>query len=260
MHAFCRVLIASVALLLALSQEAKSDESDIGIVLMHGKWAGPPAPPIQGLTTQLRAKGFKVITPVMPWGQKRMYNADYPTALSEIEASVEVLRKNGAKRIIVAGQSFGANASIAYAASGRKVDGVMAIAPGHAPDLQNFGASVAKARQMMAEGKGEETVSFDDNNQGQNRIVTTTAKIYLSYFDPDGLGAMPRSAAAIPKPVPFLWVVGTHDLMYSKGKDYVFNKVPKHPQNTYLVVNADHSTTPVVAASQIVEWIMSLKD
>jgi hypothetical protein len=49
MHAFCRFLIASVALLLALPPEAKSDESDIGIVLMHGKWAGPPAPPIQGL-------------------------------------------------------------------------------------------------------------------------------------------------------------------------------------------------------------------
>jgi acetyl esterase/lipase len=259
MHALCRVLIAVVALVLVLSPNAKSDESEVGIVLMHGKWAGPPAPPIKVLATALRTKGFKVITPVMPWGQKRMYDADYPTALSEIEASVEILRKKGAKRIIVAGHSFGANASIAYAASGREVDGVMAIAPGHCPDLQNFGTSVAKARKMIAKGKGEETASFDDNNQGKDRTISTTAKIYLSFFDPDGLGVMPKSAAAIPKPVPFLWVIGTHDHLYRHGENYVFNKVPKHPRNSYLVVNADHSGTPEVAASQIVEWIMSLK-
>ena len=137
-------------------------------------------------------QGFKVITPVMPWGLKRMYDADYPTALSEIEASVEILRKKGAKRIIVAGHSFGANASIAYAASGREVDGVIAIAPGHCPDLDNFGASVAKARQMIAKGKAEETASFDDNPQGQHRTISTTAKIYLSFFDPDGLGPCQR--------------------------------------------------------------------
>src|SRR5512137_1159663 len=192
MHALCRIGIAVVALVLALSPDARCGESDVGIVLMHGKWAGPPAPPIQFLATALRAEGFKVITPVMPWGRQRMYDADYPTALSEIEASVEILRKKGAKRIIVAGHSFGANASIAYAASGRDVDGVIAIAPGHCPDLDSFGASVAKARQMIAKGKGEETASFDDNPQGQSRTISTTAKIYLSFFDPDGLGVMPK--------------------------------------------------------------------
>jgi dienelactone hydrolase len=188
-----------------------------------------------------------------------MYDADYPTALSEIESAIEALRKRGAKRFIVAGQSFGANASIAYAASGREVDGVMAIAPGHTPDVQNFGASVAKARQMIAEGKAEEIASFADNNQGKDRMINTTAKIYFSYFDPNGMGVMPKSAAAIPKPVPFLWVVGTDDLMYRKGEGYAFNKLPKHPMNMYLVVNANHSTTPEVAASQIIEWILSLK-
>ena len=257
MHALCRVLIAVVALVLVLSPVAKSDESDVGIVLMHGKWAGPPA--LQGLTKALSAKGFKVITPIMPWGLKRMYDADYPTALSEIEASVEVLRKKGAKRIVVAGHSFGANASIAYTASGKEVDGVIAISPGHCPDLDNFGASVAKARQMIAKGKAEEKASFDDNPQGQHRTISTTAQIYLSFFDPDGLGVMPKSAAAIPKPVPFLCVVGTHERIYRYGKNYVFNKVPKHPRNMYLVVNANHASTPVVAASRIVEWIMSLR-
>jgi acetyl esterase/lipase len=256
MGALSKVLIAVVALALAL--DAKSAESDVGIVLMHGKWAGPPAPPVQTLAAALSAKGFKVVTPAMPWGRKRMYDADYPAALSEIDASVKMLREKGAKRIIVAGHSFGANASIAYAASSREVDGVMAIAPGHAPDRQDFGASVARARQMIAEGKAEETAPFDDNNQGQNRTINTTARIYLSYFDPEGLGVMPKSAAAIPKPVPFLWVVGTQDGIIRYGESYVFNKVPKHASNKYLVVGADHRGTPEAAAPQIVEWIMSL--
>jgi dienelactone hydrolase len=256
MGAYIRVLIAVVAL--ALSVDARSAEPDVGIVLMHGKWGAPLFPPLQALATALRAKGFMVVTPVMPWGRQRMYDADYSAALSEIEASVKILREKGAKRIIVAGQSFGANASIAYAASGREVDGVMAIAPGHVPDLVSFGASVARARQMIAEGKADETAPFDDNNQGQDRTINTTAKIYLSFFDPNGLGAMPKSAAAIPKPVPFLWVVGRQDRAMGYGENYVFNKAPKHASNKYLVVSADHGNTPEVAAPQIVEWIMSL--
>jgi pimeloyl-ACP methyl ester carboxylesterase len=256
MGAVSRVLIAVVALALCL--EVKSAESEVGIVLMHGKWSGPLASPIQALATALRARGFKVVTPNMPWSRTRMYDADYPEALSQIEAATKVLRKHGAKRIIVAGHSIGANASIAYAASGREVDGVVAIAPGHVPDLQNFGASVARARQMIADGKADETGPFDDSNQGQDRIINTTAKIYLSFFDPVGMGSMPQSASAIPKPVPFLWVVGTQDRTIRYGESYAFSKVPKHASNKYLVVGADHRGAPDVAATQIVEWIMSL--
>jgi len=188
--ALCRVLIAVVALVLVLSPDAKSDESDVGIVLMHGKWAGPPA--LQGLTKALSAKGFKLITPVMPWGLKRKYDADYPTALSEIEASVEILRKKGAKRIIVAGHSFGANASIAYAASGREADGLIAISPGHCPDLDNFGASVAKARQMIAYGKAEETASFEENQarEGHAREKRTAGEFAANGRRQIGVGAV----------------------------------------------------------------------
>ena len=129
---------------------------------------------------------------------------------------------------------------------------------GHAPDLQAFGASVARARQMIAAGKAEETAPFDDSNQGQNRTINTTARIYLPYFDSEGLGVMPKSAAAIPGPVPFLWAVGRRDGIFRHGESYVFSKVPKHASNKYLVVDADHAGTTAAAAPQIVEWIMSL--
>jgi hypothetical protein len=42
----------------------------------------------------------------------------------------------------------------------------------------------------------------------------------------------------------FLWVVGTHDLMYRQGENYVFNKVRSTPGNTYLVVDATTVVRP----------------
>jgi pimeloyl-ACP methyl ester carboxylesterase len=182
--------------------------------------------------------------------------------LSEIDAAVQSLREKGAKRILVGGHSFGANAAIAYAGSGREVDGVMALAPGHTPDLRNFrnmvSGSVEKARLLIGEGKGDSKTSFEDLNQGNTRSIRTTPNIYLSFFDPDGLASMPKSAAAIPRPVPFLWVIGTQDGLYARGENYVFSKAPPHPNNKYLVVNANHADTPSVAAEQIVEWLASL--
>jgi len=135
----------------------------------------------------------------------------------------------------------------------------MALAPGHNPDsTPRFATSVSKAREAIAAGKGDEKTSFEDNNQGQWKTIRTTSKIYLSYFDPNGLGAMPKSAAAIPKPVPFLMVIGKLDRNFERGQAYIFNDVPKHPASKYLVVGGDHFDTSKTAAPQIAEWIASL--
>ncbi len=139
----------------------------------------------------------------------------------------------------------------------------MAIGPGHTPDRHKFqvhvASSVEKARQMIAQGKGDDKAWFDDTNQGRTKTVRTTAKIYFSFFDPAGLAAMPKSAAAIPTAVPFLVVIGTQDPLFSQGQEYLFNKAPKHPKSKYLVVEGDHVSTPTIAAAQIVEWISSLE-
>lgn len=69
---------------------------------------------------------------------------------------------------------------------------------------------------------------------------------------------MPKSAAAIPRPVPFLMVVGKQDKSFERGENYIFNDVPKHPNNKYLVVGGGHFDTSAAAAPQIVEWLASL--
>lgn len=236
-------------------------ESDVGIVLIHGKW-GNPSSGIAVLSQALTNKGYRVSTPIMPWSDQRNYDADYPTALAEIENSAQALRQQGAKKILVGGHSFGANAAIAYAGSGREVDGILAIAPGHVPDLMSFrnalGDSVTKARQMISDGKGNEADTFDDLNQGQLKSIHTRANIYLSYFDPEGMGAMPLNAAKLKRPVPLLWVVGNTDTILKQGEAYVFNRIPPHPHNKYLIIEGTHKNTPTRAATHIVEWIASL--
>jgi dienelactone hydrolase len=233
-----------------------------GVVLMHGKW-GSPERGIDGLGRTLASRGMLVSTPVMPWSRKREYDADYTQALQEIEQEANKLKQQGATCVVVAGQSFGANAAIAYAGSGKPVCGIAAIGPGHTPELAGFkravSGGVATAKSMAAEGKAEERAQFPDTNQGRAATIRTTARAYLSYFDPDGMAAMPRSAAAIPHAIPLLWVVGTRDGMYTRGEQYAYARAPHHERSRYLVVDADHFQTPGVAADAIAAWIETLK-
>lgn len=240
-----------------------SAEADVGIVFIHAKWAQAYGTNLSILMSEAKSRGYKVTAPTMPWSSARMYDADYPQALAELEAAVQELRGQGAKRVVLAGHSFGANAVLAYAGAGKDIDGILAIAPGHAPDRDTFrrelGHYVEKARQMIAAGEGESKAFFMDLNQGKTISVQTTAAIYFSFFDPEGLGAMPKSASRIPRPVPFLWVIGQSDILYPAGEDYAFTKAPKHEASRYLVVTGGHRDTPTIAMSQILEWLVSLQ-
>ncbi|MFA6019347.1 MAG: alpha/beta fold hydrolase [Rhodospirillales bacterium] len=172
----------------------------VGVILMHGKWGSPDYNIVQ-LADKLNAAGFLVERPLMPWSRKRDYDADYTQAMEEIDAVAERLRKRGATQIAVGGHSFGANVALGYAATRPDVAAILALAPGHVPELfaSRLTESIAKARNLVEQGRGEETANFDDINQGKTKIITPKARVYLSYFDPDGPAVMPRNAAAIKK-------------------------------------------------------------
>ncbi|MBI5042848.1 MAG: hypothetical protein HZC10_03255 [Nitrospirae bacterium] len=108
---------------------------------------------------------------------------------------------------------------------------------------------------MVSEGKGDMQGRFVDSNQGKTSTIRVTAKIYLSWFDPDGPAVMPKNAAAIKPGTALLWVIGTKDKMYERGHAYVFDKAPSNPNNKYLVVNSDHSNTPNDASGEIIKWL-----
>jgi acetyl esterase/lipase len=255
------VLATLLAFLGIFSAPAAAADKDVGIVLMHGKWA--PGPGIMlGLARQLEAQGFQVATPTMPWSRGRDYDVPYPQALDEISSAVQELRGKGAQHIVIGGLSTGANAALAYAASGKPVDALILLSPGHTPYAgkmrTTLESSVAKAAEMIKSGAGRERAAFMDVNQGRSKQVSTSAESYFSYFDPEGLAAMPKTAAAIPVAMPIFMAVGSSDRMSSFAEATIFARAPKHPKSAFTVVSADHVSVATVIAPALIAWLQSL--
>ncbi len=115
---------------------------------------------------------------------------------------------------MLAGHSMDANAAIAYAAYGHeKIDAVIAIAPGHTPDLQqyhlNIESSLNKPNEMIKAGKGGETELFIDLNGGKSISFNMTAATYCSYNDPEEMASMPISAAKVTQQIPHFRILAT---------------------------------------------------
>lgn len=259
MNCHLRPLLGVVALLFSTCLYAAPGE--IGVVLMHGKWDRPPTN-VLTLSRQLEDAGYKVSTPVMPWSAARSYDAPYSKALEEVEAAAQTLRTKGSKKIVVAGLSFGANAALAYAASGRPVDGIAALSPGHTPERDGFRKalepSVAKAKALSDSGNSLDTASFEDRNQGRGKTIRTSAQAYLSYFDPEGAGNMQKSASAIPTPTPIFMAVGTADPNIQVAEESIFKKAPVHSKSKFVTVSADHIGLVNVIKPELLSWLESL--
>ena len=140
-------------------------------------------------------------------------------------------------------------------------DGVISLAAGHVPArMYETGVgsdSVDKARSLLASGKGDETLSMTDLNQGKRQNISMSAKVLFSYFDPQGLGHMEGTISRFKKAVPILWIVGTQDPQYSRGSLWI-DKAPKHSANKFVVVQADHLGTPDASVAEVLGWIKSL--
>ncbi len=266
-HIFARSLAAFAALSLAANLSAAAPHARLqgfGIVYLHGKGAWPGAFN-GGILSSLKDKGALIATPEMPWSLRRRYAATYEQAMAEIDAVVAGLKAKGASRIVVIGHSLGANAAIGYAARHPDLAGVVALAPGHLPEagrMRGFVAdAVARAKALIAAGRGNVAQTFPDMAQGIPLIATATPIVYLSMFDPDGPAVIPKNAAAIgaaAHPVPLLWVAGKLDPIDRRGPEYAFDAAAKNPKSKYVEVFAGHLTTPLVARKQVVDWINSL--
>ncbi len=257
-HAFAALFISGF-MVLAISPPAFADQ--IGVVIMHGKGGkNMRKAPTKILARFLEDESFLVTAPDMPWQRDRIYDKDVNETMAEIDEAVAELKSEGADRIVVAGHSLGANAAIAYAARRDGLAGVIAIAPGHTPEFwaDRFGADVARARAMVEAGNGEDEDDFNDLNQGEDFARTVKARIYLSWFDPDGDAVMPKNAANIRPGTPLMWIVGKDDSMADQGEDYAFAKAPEQAKNNYVVIGGGHRATPKKGKREIAEWLNGL--
>jgi esterase/lipase len=251
--------IALFALFFAIPDHSVfAASSEVGVVLMHGKWGSPQS--MMPLARDLESRGYLVSNSEMAWSGRRLYDIDYPAALKEIEQQVQQLRGKGAKRVIVAGQSMGSNAAVAYAASGFDLDRLVILSPGHFPEGgmgKRLYSSFEKAKRMVAANRGTDSDTFDDLNQGKQRSLKMAAATYVSYFDPDGLGAMTKNIKKLPKPIPVLLAIGTADPFYPQSKA-LFDLAPSHPASRYVALDTDHFSMPKVVSAELLKWLDSL--
>lgn len=235
-----------------------------GIVLLHGK-GGQPGGNIASLAAALDSEGAVVLMPKMAWsgsqGRPDKYDVAYEQALAPINAGVEQL-KGRARKIIVAGQSLGANATFGYAARrGAGLAGIIALAPGHTPERagfrNRFAGDVARAKELVASGRGGTPATFADTNQGNAFQVRATPTAYLSFFDPNGPAVIPRNAKTMPT-TPLLWVIGRRDRLAEAGRGYAFDLAPKHPKSRYVQIDSDHFNMPTAARREVIAWLQAL--
>lgn len=108
---------------------------------------------------------------------------------------------------------------------------------------------------MVAVGKGDSNERFNDINQGRQQPMITTAKNFLSYFDPTSDAEMSVTAPRIPAKIPVMTVIGEKDPLFSNIKSYFVDKLPANPKNKYLEVSGGHLDTPRAANDAVIAWI-----
>ena len=257
------IILLVFVFVLSFSTTPPQTGEKLGILLMHGKGGtSDPNSPIGKLSYVLKREGFIVIAPIMPWSRSRMYDKTFDESMAEIDKNVEILRKNGATRIVVGGHSMGANAALGYGARREGLSGILAIAPGHVPDMMGFQNEIdhdwIRAKEMVEAGKGNQSDKFNDLNQRAKTKVKVKAEVYLSWFDPNGPACMPVNAANLKPGTPLLWIIGKKDYMFKVGRDYAFNKAPSNPKNAYIVVEGGHIDTPQRGKAEIINWLNNL--
>jgi pimeloyl-ACP methyl ester carboxylesterase len=241
-------------LLLLLSSLASAYPA---IVLAHGKQDTPPYA-IDPVVQVLRAQGFTVLTPDMPWSATRQYDAGHPAAVAQLVQAVTRLRAEGAHPVFVGGHGLGGNTALA-AATQVVVQGVVLIAPAHTPDAPAFALAVSdslhQAQALVARGASTVPVTLLDFNHRSTQPIHITPADYVSYFSAAGTAAMSLTALQLPKGVPVMWVHGLWDVLRADGHGLFFSHLPAHAQHLPLSLFNPLGNTPKAAAVDIARWL-----
>lgn len=253
-------VMAIVAALIGAPSESAAQK--VGVVVLHGRWDSPRGWAL-GLAHYLEREGHLVANPEMPWSGSRSYDKGAAAFVSEIDAAVADLRAKGAAKVAIAGHSQGALAALYYATQ-REVSGIALIAPGGYAQgklfLEHYGATVAEARRLAAEGRHGDSISFVDLNTGnRTRRVRAPAASVLDYFDPDGPMNSFRIASQVKPGTAVLWIAPRQESEGLKRlSELTFEGLPAQVTRSRVDVAADHLNAPDAAKQALVEWLKGL--
>ena len=131
------------------------------------------------------------------------------------------------------------------------------LVPRRTPEIA---AAISKARELLASGKGDVRDTFADVNTGPQgtypMAVNTTARIYLSFFDPDGVGSIADNVAKLKAPL--LWVAGSEDPTQRDAETRFFRYAPANGLNRFVQVAAHHLATPDMGRDAVLAWLAEL--
>ncbi len=241
----------------------------VGVVLLHGKQGHTQYDTtLTRVGGAMQSAGMLVIRPEMAWSWNRLMDRHWSDAVDEIKSHIEALKSRGAQRIVLAGQSLGSPAILAFAAKYHDAaDALVLISPGHTPKyfyegipfapirIWTIRKEVDRARGLVAEGKGDQKMPFSDINLGSSPTMWATPNIYLSYQAPDSEAEMSLTAPRISPRTPVLWLMGKSDYLAQEGRAYVFDRLPTNPKSRYLEVEGGHFDAGNRNADVIVNWI-----
>ena len=192
--------------------------SRVGVAVLHGEGDDPYGQTLR-FTRTMQRDGFLTDSPEMPWSPRRAHDAGVDATVKEIDAAVARLKSRGAQKVFVAGHGLGAAAAMRYAGL-RRVDGLIALAPGQAADGPKKAAE---------------------------------------YADPNGALAVRVNASALRPGTPVLWVVGDTEYPASKKADEAaFAALPRNPPPKFVEVAAGHLDTPDAAAKACADWMREI--
>jgi pimeloyl-ACP methyl ester carboxylesterase len=260
-----RRLIAIVVACLGVQAGALA-QSPLGVIVLHGKQGTPTGN--QGLNViaaNLQSAGHKVVQPAMPWGRGAWENINVTVedVLGLLDGQAAQLRAQGAGRIVVIGHSLGAAVALAYAVERGSLAGLVMLAPGHNPvgayrSNDKVRADVDRARKLVEQGRGNDTMNGADSNQGSNIAMSVRAAVYWSWQNPNGLASMPAEAPRLPASTPLLMVVGEKDPAHARAEGQLYRPAAKNPYSRYVTNGANHFETPMAATKAVTDWVNGL--
>lgn len=239
----------------------------IALVFLHGKNGAHDAPNMRSFARSFAAEGITVYLPSMPWSKK--WDGTATDAAAALDALVALASENGAKKVIVGGQSMGASFSLGWrpADAPEYVVAKLLTSPGHMLDLfpptaafwNGIMPSLRKAKALIAEGKGRDMIRFEGmNTSGDKTLVESyemRAEVYASFHDPD---VYPSLRKALPQTrLPVYWGVGSRDPA-GQGKKPSFDRLPANAKSVYSEIPGDHNSIMRDALPAMVKWVKGL--
>ena len=88
-----------------------------------------------------------------------------------------------------------------------------------------------------------------------------SAKLYYSWFAPNGPASFAKNAENLKPGTPLLYIVASKQkkIAISKNPAFAFEKAPPHPNSKFVTISSDHLHTPGDSLEVVVDWLRTLK-